>query len=503
MIVFLSFFLFADNPPSNYSRMKSWKDVGTGDIKIFFAHLIAMGLVRQSSIERYWDHSEIVKTPFFGTYLSRNIFQNILSNLQIVDNADQLPRNSRRYDPLFKVRPMLDMMQRNFLQVYKPGRDLSFDEGCCPYKGKLKWKIYNPKKPAKWHIKIFEVNDAKTGYCIGLEVYAGKNKTRCANNAPVLDTKCNETTKVVMGLMDRCALLDRGHHVYMDNYYSSPELFEELHFRETFAAGTVRKGRKGMPKGLVDFKSLKKPGDCMFRRNGPLLCFRWREKKDVLMLSTIHEAVFVETGKRDREGNKIEKPEAVYYYCQRMGGTDLHDQLLNYYSFLRKSLKYSRKLLIHLFNMCLLNAHILNKHYGAEKLTHDQYRDRIVKYLIGEGLKCYRIPLPPVLSRKLGKRNAQDAEEKRLTERHFPSNIPMGEGRKRAKPCRPCFVCNRLPGIEVQLNIKRTSFWCEDCLKPLCISPCFQIYHTKRDFKQSAIDFRINRVAIPAPVSPD
>ena len=77
----------------------------------------------------------------------------------------------------------------------------------------------------------------------------------------------------------------------------------------------------------------------MFQRKGPLLCFKWRKKKDVTMLSTIHEAVLVETGKFDRNGDKIEKPEAVYYYCGRMGGVDLSDQLLNYYSFLRKSSK--------------------------------------------------------------------------------------------------------------------------------------------------------------------
>ena len=60
------------------------------------------------------------------------------------------------------------------------------------------------------------------------------------------------------------------------------------------------------------------------------------------MLSTIHEAVFVETGKVDRNRDKIEKPEPVYYYCGRMGGVDLSDQLLNYYSFLRKSSKWSQ-----------------------------------------------------------------------------------------------------------------------------------------------------------------
>ena len=106
-----------------------------------------------------------------------------------------------------------------------------------------------------------------------------------------------------------------------------------------------------------------------------------KKAKNVTMLTTIHEAVMVETGKTDFFGNKVEKPEAVYYYC-RMGGVD---QLLNYYSFLCKSTKWSRKLLIHQLNLLILDAYILNKNYGCEKLSHDEYRDRIVKYLLGEG----------------------------------------------------------------------------------------------------------------------
>ena len=86
------------------------------------------------------------------------------------------------------------------------------------------------------------------------------------------------------------------------------------------------------------------------------------------MLTTIHEAILVETGSQDREDNKVEKPESVYYYGGRMGGVDLSDQLLNYYSFLRKIMKWSRKLLIHLFNLVILNAYILNKHYGQTKV---------------------------------------------------------------------------------------------------------------------------------------
>ena len=168
------------------------------------------------------------------------------------------------------------------------------------------------------------------------------------------------------------------------------------------------------------------------------------------MLSTIHEAIMVETGKTDRDGNKIEKPEPVYYYCSRTGGVDLSDQLLNYFTFLRKSTKWSRKLLIHLFNLVILNAYILNRHYSSQKLTQDEYRDHLVKYLLREGLQCYSVPLPPVMSRKIGRNNILGHDTLRLKERHFITNIPAAEGRKRKRPTRSCFVCSKLQGLAVK-----------------------------------------------------
>ena len=179
-----------------------------------------MGLVRKGCLEKYWDPGETVKTPFFGTYMGRNTFQVILSNLQVSDGTKYLPCNHRHHDPpLFKVRSMLDMMDTHFVQSYKCGRDLSFDEGCCPFKGKLSFCCYNPSKPNKWHLKLFEC---------------------CAFNANVLDPASTQLTKTIMGLMKNENILGKGHHVYMDNYYSSPDLFWELFSQETYACGTCR-----------------------------------------------------------------------------------------------------------------------------------------------------------------------------------------------------------------------------------------------------------------------
>ena len=185
-----------------------------------------------------------MKTAFFGTYMGCNTFQSIMFNLQVSDSTLDLPHNHPLHDKLVKVRPFLDMMDKNFKQSYKCGRNLSFDEGCCPFKGRLNFKYYNPSKPNKWHIKIFEVSDARTGYVVGFDIYTRKKSTECAKIAKTLDPDCTQTTKSVVGLMQKCNLVGKGHHVYLDNYYCRPELFSELHYLETFACGTVRGGER-------------------------------------------------------------------------------------------------------------------------------------------------------------------------------------------------------------------------------------------------------------------
>ena len=72
--LFLFFFIYR-SPSCRPLSFKTWKDVSKGDIRIFLAQLIAMGLVRKTSIESYWNHGEIVRTPYFGTYMSQNNFK--------------------------------------------------------------------------------------------------------------------------------------------------------------------------------------------------------------------------------------------------------------------------------------------------------------------------------------------------------------------------------------------------------------------------------------------
>ena len=250
------------------------------------------------------------------------------------DNSKYIPYGCQNHDPLFKIRPFHDMYKNRFKLVYSPEYELSFDEGCCVYKHCLCFCLYNPQKPNKFHTKLFQVNEALSGYILGFEVYTGKQSVSVADQAMPLDVTCTRTTKLVLGL------LHKGHHCYMDNYYSSPELFQELYDAETYACSTVWKNRKGLPTAVSSAK-LKKKGESVFRRNDALLALKWADKHAVYMITTIHDAKMVDTGKRHFNSNERSfKLEPVVQYNSEMGGVDKVDQLMSYYSFLHRSVKW-------------------------------------------------------------------------------------------------------------------------------------------------------------------
>ena len=66
-------------------RLSDWRNTTPNEIKVVVAHLIVFGLLKKVSIEQYQSTDVVLNTPFFGRYMSRNQFQNILWNLHVSD----------------------------------------------------------------------------------------------------------------------------------------------------------------------------------------------------------------------------------------------------------------------------------------------------------------------------------------------------------------------------------------------------------------------------------
>ena len=301
-----------------FAQLNKWEDASLDEMKVFVAHLVVMGILKKNSLEQYWSRDNIFNMPFFGHYMSRNHFQNILWNLHI-SNPDETnpPKGEADHDPLFLVRPMVDMMQRNFHTKYRPGKELSLDESMCPFKGRVHFKCYNPKKPNRFHIKLFMVSELSTGYICGFEVYTGEASGQSQSNVQEVQD-ASKTLCTVLGLLDSVQLLDMGHHVYFDNYYNSPDLIELLYKRKTHACGPVRKNQKSLPLAVTQAKL--KQGETVFCHKNNLLALKWMDKREVYILSGLLKATKVISKKTNYKGQNVTKPQPVFLYNRYMSG---------------------------------------------------------------------------------------------------------------------------------------------------------------------------------------
>ncbi|XP_049938751.1 piggyBac transposable element-derived protein 4-like [Schistocerca serialis cubense] len=266
----------------------------------------------------------------------------------------------------------------------------------------------------------------------------------------------------ILRLLSDSSLLNKGHTVYLDRFYSSPELFQQLAEKGTGAVGTVNKSRKGLPKDLVSAK-LKK-GEMSFRRKDNVLAMKWKDKRDVYTLSTRHQATFGTHTKRN--GSVVLKPLQVLDYNLNKIGVDIGDQRLQYNPFQHRTVKWWRKLYFHLLLMGVSNAFWLYNAVHRKKITITDFITVLAVQLVEDDTLEF-IP-----------RN--EGTVGRLTKRHFLQHIPATTKKYAARVCHVC--SSRSKKQSGKASRKETRYECEQCGVALCLEPCFKIFHTKKQY---------------------
>ena len=263
-----------------------WK-TSVGELKIFWALCLLMGILGKPALFLYWTTREILSTPIFGKTMARDRFKAILRYLHFCDNTLRPQRNTDNHDPLFKVRRFYRKVTSSFQRIFTPGEYISVDEGMIRFFGRLSFKTYNPQKPAKYGLKAYKVCD-QSGYTYKFQLYTGK--------ADYVWGAHRGLVALVMNLLS--GLLNQGRKVFMDNFYTSPTLFLELLRSRTNACGTVRTNRRNMPKDISKKNTKLKTGESIFLRAKNLVAMLWKDKRNVAMLSTMHDSTFSKTGKK-------------------------------------------------------------------------------------------------------------------------------------------------------------------------------------------------------------
>lgn len=408
------------------SNMHRWKNVDKTELKKFLGLCIAMGNVQMPSIKCYWSKQEIYYHPLFTKTMGRNRFEMILRCMCFYNENDDLSKR------MHKISNITEHILENIRKVYYPGRNLSIDEALLLWRERLIFRQYIPNKAAKYGIKLYELC-TPDGYVLNIIIYSGKGTVQQGSRG--------HASSVVHEIMQ--PYLNKGHTIYVDNYYSSVELAEDMLRNRTHVVGTLRNNRKGNPTEVIG-KKLKK-GEYIWKRRENIVVGKWRDKRDVLVISTCHK--FELTPVANRNGNEKMKPNIVADYNQFMSGVDRADQMLSYYSTPRKTIRWYLKLFFHLLDICIWNACWLYKKVTKKNISYLQFRNEIITALIA---------------------NQQNVETKKTPKiSHFLKKLE-----KRVR----CRVCSQ--------NKKRKQTWyiCDSCTDEknnpvgLCVK-CFPVYH--------------------------
>ena len=435
--------------PTSYG---SWKKLEIAELKAFYGvrtFIEQFCRDRQSSIWSKTQKHFLLYMPGPSEVFRHKRYKQIAAALHYCDENLALPREHVDYDRLYKVRLLLNELKVKFEKYYQPGCEISIDECMVPFQGRWGGKQYHKDKPVKWGVKVWMMCDAKSGYNLNFDVYAGKEKDLRDHI-----TNMGLASGVVLKLAQ--LLYGKGHIIYTDRFYTSPHLLHMLRQVDLSGCGTAMTNRKYFPKEIIKpKKECREQSASEWRRCSKtgIVATRWTDRSPIYFLSNAHlpyhDDCTVERTEKSGSKVTVDATPSVKEYNEFMGGVDLNDKMCKLDKS-RKSYKWYIKIDRKAVMWAMYNGYVLYK----ERQPKTEYRTfmlDVIHALIGDNRPSPQNPQPGTSS----------------------SHTPTVDVTSYEKRCMACSKAKRKPS--------RTTFMCAECGVHLCIkrgSTCWQEFHS-------------------------
>jgi hypothetical protein len=299
-------------------------------------------------------------------------------------------RNNNVYDPSYKIKEVMDLLQSRYDKVFTPGENLSLDESLIRAFGRIKFKVRIITKAARYGIKLYVLTDAETAFVLRVIIYTGA-QTYANTNEDV-----SKTVRVVRSLCEDYT--DSYRTIYIDRFYTSLDLMKEMDKLNLFVTGTVMANR--IPKELKinktsqEFKSMNR-GDhkqhCYSyidenktQRHYGLVA--WKDSNMVYLLTSNHDTNEVDQCYRRSNLGRImvNRPTVIGKYNCNMGGVDLADmRRLHCNSTLMGQNRWWLKLFFYTLDVATSNALILYNLATNNKMNIVDFKIHLVEGFVG------------------------------------------------------------------------------------------------------------------------
>ncbi|XP_047124186.2 piggyBac transposable element-derived protein 1-like [Hydra vulgaris] len=342
------------------------------EIQKYVGILFYMSIYRYPNTREYWGENSF--EPVRKT-MTKNRFEELHRYLHFNDSTKMPAQGDSNFDPIFKMRPIIEYFNICFQSVPMSQR-LCVDEQMCSTKMVLHIRQYMPAKPHKWGMKLFVLCDTY-GFSYGFELYSGASDSKISNGAPDLGAAANVVSRLSQIIPDHM-----NHIVYFDNYYSTLPLMIYLYSRGIYSLGTVRANRIANCKLPTDKEVAKKPRGFLTEYVGSrygvdLSTTLWKDNKGVRLASTYVGVLpfknesnnTLKASRYDRAQKKrieIDCPNIIREYNAHMGGVDLTDDLLGRYHIRMKTVKWTSRFFYHVLDLAMINAYLLHKRINRQ-----------------------------------------------------------------------------------------------------------------------------------------
>ena len=373
------------------------------------------------------------------------------------ENKPRPPEGQPGYDPLYKVRPILDTLNASFRKHWKLCRWVSIDEMMIAFKGRNPFHRCVKRKPTPNGSKLHAICDAKQYYCVSIVVDAQKKI---------------KTETVVHELFKNA--VKPGMTVIADRGYTCQGLVRYCFARKIGFIGSCT-SNAFMAKHVFsewNQKTAKKIETGTFswatNTDRSIACVVWKDNGIVRLTCTTGSTHSVLL-KRNRGGRKymVRAPHVAELYNAYYHGVDRNDQLRGRGYGLAttfRAKKYTIKMFMGLLDITLSNCWILWRtiHPSAYKKHREWLRRLAESMLLFDPLNeaCVDSPLTAP-----GSGNDSHSSVK--------LSFVTSKSGKRRRQMGVCPVCK-----SPNKRGHRTSSGCRNCRVALCEGNCHHLWHT-------------------------
>lgn len=301
----------------------------------------------------------------------------LLRCLRFDDKTFRLQR--QKDDPFTHIRGIWEMLMVQCRQNYVPGTNVTIDEQLLAFRGRCKFRMYIPNKPAKYGVKLEMMCDSGTRYMVDSMPYLGKATN--TGGLPLGEYFVKELTRSIHGT---------NRNVTMDNWFTSVPLAKQLlqqPYKLTIV-GTLRSNKKEIPDELKNQRTsdgTRRINTSMFVYDGPitLLSYKPKPSKMVYMLSSCDEEASVNP--------ETKKPRMIEFYNKTKGGVDTFDQMCSVMSCSRKTNRWPICVFYGMMNISCINSYIIYCHnasvQGQRLISRRDFMKKLHSQLVEPWLK--------------------------------------------------------------------------------------------------------------------